>query len=289
MTFIESIVSLAREGYLPSFLEHAFMVRGLIAALIAGPLLGLVGALVVPKRLSFFTQTIGHAALTGVAIGVLIGEPLGATYVGLYGFCIAVAILVLYLQRRTQAGEDTVTGVVLALVLGIGVVALVLVTQQYDIHQVEAVLFGSLITVTDRDLAILAVTAVVAGAGITLIFNRTLLFTLAPEIAQVRKVRPVLAEYLLAVLVTVVLVASLKLIGALLVLALIVVPAASAGNLCQGLSAYVWTSIALSTLSAFLGLVFSGLLPVPAGAAIVLAAGGLFLLSLLVSRRSLTR
>ena len=285
MTPVEYVTTLARDGYLPAPLEHAFMVRGLFAAMIVGPLLGLVGSLVVPKRLAFFTQTIGHSALTGVALGALIGEPLGATYGGLYGFCGAVAVLMTYLKRRTKAAEDTVTGVVLALVLGTGVIALVLVTQQYDIHQVEAVLFGSLVTVNDRDLYILALTAMLVAPGIAWLFNRSLLQTLAPELAQVRKAHPVLSEYLTAVLVTIALVASLKLVGALLMLALIVVPAASARNLCQSAGPYVWTSIAFATSSALLGLLASASSAAPAGAAIVMATGVLFACSLLFSKR----
>ncbi len=84
---------LAQEGLLPEIFEHSFMVRGLLAALMIGPILGGMGTLVVAKKLSFFTQTIGNAAMSGVAIGILIGEPLDQTYGGLYGFCLIVALM----------------------------------------------------------------------------------------------------------------------------------------------------------------------------------------------------
>ncbi|MEA3469445.1 MAG: metal ABC transporter permease, partial [Thermodesulfobacteriota bacterium] len=89
----EIISGWAVAGYLPAIFEHTFMIRGLLAALIVGPLLGAMGTVVVTKKMSFFTQTIGNAAMSGVAIGLLFGEPIEGTYAGLYGFCLIVALL----------------------------------------------------------------------------------------------------------------------------------------------------------------------------------------------------
>src|SRR5690606_33999766 len=84
----ESLAALAGEGYLPSVLFYEFVTNALLCAIVIGPLLGAVGTMVVAKRMAFFSQAIGNAALTGVAIGVLIGESYTAPYVSLFSFCI---------------------------------------------------------------------------------------------------------------------------------------------------------------------------------------------------------
>ncbi len=272
----------AAAGYLPSIFEHTFMVRGLLAAIIIGPLLGAMGTVVVTKKLSFFTQTIGNAAMSGVAIGLLFGEPIEGTYAGLYGFCLIVALLMTFVKNRSRLSNDTIIGVVLAQVLGIGIIMMIVVTSQFNIHQVEGILFGSLITLNDMDLITLAVASLVVGILFSYNFNRVMLGGFNPILAKARGLSPVFLEYVFVTLMTVVVVASLKLIGALLVLVLVVVPAAGAQNIVSNLRQFVWVSMLFSTISTTLGLLLSGLLPIPSGAVIVLVSSVLFYGSLLL-------
>ncbi len=278
----EVISGWAKAGYLPSIFEHTFMIRGLLAALIIGPLLGAMGTVVVTKKLSFFTQTIGNGAMSGVAIGLLFGEPSDGTYAGLYGFCLIIALLMTFVKNRSRLSNDTVIGVVLAQVLGIGIIMMIVVTNQFNIHQVEAILFGSLITLTDMDLITLAIVSVVVGLFFSATFNRIMLGGFNPILAKARGLNPVVLEYVFVTLMTIVVVASLKLIGALLVLVLIVVPAAGAQNVVSNLRQFVWVSVVFSTLSTAIGLLLSGLLPIPSGAVIVLVSSILFYGSLLL-------
>jgi zinc transport system permease protein len=272
----ESISSWAKAGYLPGIFEHTFMIRGMLAAMIIGPVLGGMGTVVVTKKLAFFTQTVGNASLTGVALGLLFGEPIEGTYAGLYGFCLIVALLMTFVKNQTRLSNDTVIGVVLAQVLGIGIIMLVIVTKQFNIHQVEAILFGSLITLTDGDLLVLIFSSVVVTVLFSITFNRTMLAGFNPVLAKARGINPVFFEYIFITLMTAVVVASLKLIGALLVLVLIVVPAAGAQNIAGNVRQFVWVSITFSTVSTASGLLLSGLFPVPTGTAIVLVSSILF-------------
>jgi zinc transport system permease protein len=121
-----------------------------------------------------------------------------------------------------------------------------------------------------------------------IIFNRTMLAAFNPVMAKARGHNPVLLEYLFITLLTIVIVASLKLVGALLVLALMVVPAASAQNLAKNLIQFFWLTIVFSTLSTVLGFLASGVWPVPTGASIVLVASVVFY-STLVLRAVLQR
>ncbi len=281
-TIYQLTANWARAGYIPSLFEHAFMVRGLLAAFIVGPMLGGIGTLVVSKRLAFFIQTVGHASLTGVALGLLFGEPLGETYGGLYGFCILTALLMLYVKNRMRASADTVVGVVLAQILGLGIVMLVMVTKQFNIHQVEAILFGNLITLSDDDIRLLMVTAVLLATFLVFVYNSTMLVSFNLAMAKARGLDAVLLDYLFVVVATLVVVASLKMIGALLVLVLIVVPAAAAQNIAKNLQGFFWISVLFATLSSVFGLVISGVWPIPTGGAIVLVASLLFYGTLLL-------
>lgn len=283
MELIYGIISgWAKSGFLPAIFEHTFMIRGLLAALFIGPLLGAMGTVVVTKKLSFFTQTIGNAAMSGVAIGLMFGEPSENTYAGLYGFCLIIALLMTFIKNRSRLSNDTIIGVVLAQVLGIGIIMMIVVTKQFNIHQVESILFGSLITLNDLDLIALAIVSVVVGFIFAYNFNRIMLGGFNPILAKARGLNPVFLEYLFVTLMTIVVVSSLKLIGALLVLVLIVVPAAGAQNIVRNLRQFVWVSMIFSTISTTAGLLLSGLLPVPSGAVIVLMSSILFYGSLLL-------
>ncbi len=193
-----------------------------------------------------------------------------------------IALLMTFVKNRSRLSNDTVIGVVLAQVLGIGIIMMIVVTNQFNIHQVEAILFGSLITLTDMDLITLAIVSVVVGLFFAATFNRIMLGGFNPILAKARGLNPVALEYVFVTLMTIVVVASLKLIGALLVLVLIVVPAAGAQNVVSNLRQFVWVSVVFSTLSTAIGLLLSGLLPIPSGAVIVLVSSILFYGSLLL-------
>jgi len=211
-----------------------------------------------------------------VAIGLLFGEPIEGTYAGLYGFCLIIALLMTYVKNRARVSNDTVIGVVLAQVLGIGILMMVLVTKQFNVHQIEAILFGSLITLNNNDLILLIIISMIAMVVGAIIFNRTMLSSFNPIMAKTRGVRPVLIEYVFIAVLTVVIVASLKLVGALLVLVLMVVPAAGAQNIAKNLVQFFWLTIAFSTVSTVIGLLASGVWPIPTGASIVLVASIVF-------------
>jgi zinc transport system permease protein len=263
--------------------QYPFLVRGFLCVLLLAPLLGGISHLVVARRMAFFSAALGQAAITGVCVGLLLGEPLNAPYGGMFGFCLLSTLGMVYAKRRSQLPPDTLIGVFLALTLGLGLCLLVAVTRQFNVHQVEAVLFGSLLTVTDTDLVLL----VVAGAGVVIVlltrYNDMLLDSLSPQLAKARGIDSGFLEYLFAVVLTIAILVSLKVIGALLVEALVVVPAAASRNIARGTRAYLVWSVVVALLAGAGGLAISTRLLVPTGGAVVLAASLIFFLTLLTS------
>jgi len=190
-------------------------------------------------------------------------------------------------KRHATLPPDTLIGVFHALTLGLGLCLLVALTRQFNVHQVESVLFGSLLTVTDADLALLLAVGVLVAVLLIREYNHLLLDSMSPPLASVAGARPAYLEYFFALLLTLSIVVSLKIIGALLVEALVVVPAAAARNVARGTRSYMIGSIVVAFLAGAGGLGVSTRYLVPTGGAVVLVVSAIFFLTLAV--RSLTR
>jgi zinc transport system permease protein len=287
--FYAWVGDLARRGILPSDFQYPFLIRGFFCVLVLAPILGGLSHLVVTRRMAFFSAALGQAALTGVAIGLLLGEPLNAPYGGMFGFCLLGTLVMVYVKRHASLPSDTLIGVFHALTLGLGLCLLVLVTRQFNVHQVESVLFGSLLTVTDGDLAILLAVGIFVAVMLARKYNDLLLDSLSPPLATVAGAKSSFLEYLFALLLTLAIVVSLKIIGALLVEALVVVPAAAARNVARGTRSYLAWSVAVAFLASAGGLVISTRLVVPTGGAVVLAVSVIFFVTLAVGRLTVRR
>jgi zinc transport system permease protein len=278
------IGGLAQAGVLPADFQYPFLIRGVLCVLVLAPMLGGLSHLVVTRRMAFFSAALGQAALTGVAIGLLLGEPLNAPYGGMFGFCVLVTLAMVFVKRHAILPPDTLIGVFHALTLGLGLCLLVAVTRQFNVHQVESVLFGSLLTVTDGDLALLL--AVGGGVAVLIVreYNRLLLDSMSPALASVRGTSSAFLEYFFALLLTLAIVVSLKIIGALLVEALVLVPAAAARNVARDARSYFGWSIAVAFLAGIGGLAISTRLLVPTGGAVVLSVSAIFFVTLAGAR-----
>src|SRR5260370_170856 len=174
--FYSWVAGLARAGHLPADFQYSFLVRGFLAVLILAPLLGGLSHLVVARRLAFFSAALGQAALTGVSVGLLLGEPLGAPYGGIFGFWLLSALAMVYVKRQSSQPPDTLIGVFLSLTLGFGLCLLVAGIRRFNIQHVEAVVFGSLPALTDTLAARLLVPT---GGAVVLALSLLFFLTLA--------------------------------------------------------------------------------------------------------------
>ena len=203
--------------------------------------------MVVAKRMAFFSQAVGNAALTGVAIGVIIGESYTAPYVSMFSFCLLFGLVLNFTRNRTKMSADTLIGVFLSISLAIGATALLWVSAKVNTHILDTVMFGSILTVNDTDMSVLLVTTLLTAVTALPLFNHMLLASLNPSLAHVRGVRVHLLEYVFVLLLTILTVACVKIVGAVLVEALLLIPAAAARNLNRSMRGFVLSSIAFST------------------------------------------
>jgi zinc transport system permease protein len=274
---------LAAAGILPQVFEYSFVVNSLLCAIAIGPILGGIGTMVVTKRMAFFSQAIGQASMTGVAIGIMLGESYTSPFISLFGFCILFGLFMNYTRNRTKMSPDTMIGVFLSISLAVGSALLLYVTTQVNIHILDNVLFGSILTVNDTDMNILLIIAVLCAALGIPYFNRMLLASFNKSLARVRGVKVKLLDYLFILMVTLITVASVKIIGAVLVEALLLIPAASARNICRSVRGFFFLSLIFSLTSCIVGVLLPVIydIQVPSGSAIILCAAVIFFFSII--------
>lgn len=281
--FRQNLIELAKNNLLPEIFQYGFVINALLAGLMLGPLLGGFGTLVVLKRFAFFSEAVGHAALTGVALGILLGEPYDSPYGGLFAYCLIFALMLNYIKNRSSLASDTLIGVFLSISLAIGSSILLILATKINIHILENVLFGSLLTVSDFDLFLLFIISIITIIFLIKYYNYLLLISFNTSLAKVKNIKVLLLDYLFIVLITLITISALKIIGAILVGALLVIPAASARLIAQSAKQYFYLAILFSTSATLLGtyIPIAYKIPVPSGGAIIISAGLFFLIILL--------
>ena len=240
-------------GVLPEIFSYGFVVNAFIACLMIGPLLGALGTLVVVKRLAFLSEAVGHSALTGVSIGILVGEPVTESWISLFAFSVLFALTLQWVRGRTTVPYDALIGVFLSFALALGAALLMFVAKKINAHLVEQVMFSSILTASAYDLTILSIISI---AVLILAFtssNQAFLNALSPDIAKSRRINVTLHDYGFVLLITLITVAAVKIIGAILVGALLLIPAASARLVASNLRGMIGYSIFIATTSALAG------------------------------------
>lgn len=278
------IIALAEQGKIPESFKYGFVINAIICAILIGPILGGIGTMAVAKKMAFFSEAVGHAAMTGIAIGVILGEPFSAPYISLFTYCIVFGLLINYTKNRTKMASDTLIGVFLAMSIALGGSLLIYVSGKVNSHALESILFGSILTVNDNDIYILLITSIIIVIILIPFLNKMLLASFNPSLAIVRGVNVKLIEYIFIVIVTVITIASVKIVGSILVEALLLIPAASAKNLSKSIKSFVIYSIIFSLISCLLGIYmpihFS--ISIPSGGAIILVASTIFIISIII-------
>ncbi len=261
-------------GWLPDMFSYDFLINALLASLMIGPLLGLLGTLVVVKRLAFLSEAVGHSVLTGVSIGILLGEPITAPWISLFTFSILFALLLQWVKGRTTVPYDALIGVFLSFALALGAALLLYVAKHVNAHIIEQVMFGSVLVAAIDDLWVLLVMSAVVFILAWRYGNQAYLVAIAPEVAHAQRINVRLHDYGFVLLIALVTVAAVKIIGAILVGALLLIPAASARLISANLKQMVCWSVLIATSSAILGVLMPmyGEWAVSSGPAIILFA-----------------
>jgi len=277
------------QGLLPQMFAYEFLINALLASIMIGPLLGLLGTLVVVKRLAFLSEAVGHSVLTGVSIGILLGEPVESPLISLFSFSIFFALLLQWVKGRSTIPYDALIGVFLSFALAMGAALLLYVAKKINAHLIEQVMFGSILVASVGDLIMLFT---ICSIVVLLSFrygNHAYLVAISPEVAHSQRINTRAHDYAFVILIALITVASVKIIGAVLVGALLLIPAASARLIATNLKQLLFLSILFSSSSSVLGVLIPmySQWPVSAGPAITLFACSWFLVCLLYRQLAL--
>ncbi|MFM8277086.1 MAG: metal ABC transporter permease [Cyanobium sp.] len=260
-------------------LAEPFMQRALLGGLLTGGLGGLLGSFAVLRQLSFFSDALGHSALLGISLGILLG--VNPTLV-LIPFAVLFALLVNQLVARSGLPADALLNIVYSTSLAFAVVALSLVeTYRGGIQQL---LFGDILGISWHDLTVIALLLLAAITYLALSLRAQVLLTLSDDLAGAFGVRAQGHRLAFIVLLAVVVAVSIKAVGVLLISAFVVIPACAGRLLSRRFPVYMLVSSAMGGSCALLGLLGSGFTNLPSGPCVVIVQFAGFVLALTLSR-----
>ncbi|MFC1721607.1 metal ABC transporter permease [Patescibacteria group bacterium] len=263
---------------LREMLTEPFMQRALITGAFVGVLLAVLGVFVLIKRMAFFGDGVAHASLAGIAIGLLAGiEPLLIAML----FAIGIALAMYALEKRSSLSTDAVIGIFFTSSLALGV--LLLSWQSSYQPDLMSFLFGNILAVTRVDAIMIILVATGLLITIALLSRKLSLLVIDQEQAKLQGIRDQALMIFLYIALAVAIVLGVKLVGVILVSALLIIPAAGAKLWVRSFAGLRRTSVILALVMVIAGLILSYVLDLPSGAVIVIVGFGLFLLSLVAS------
>lgn len=260
-------------------MEFQFMKNAFLGILLISPLFGLVGTMIVNNKMSFFSDALGHSALTGIAVGVLLGVE--DYIVSMLGFALLIALGISAVIDSGISSADTVIGVFSSAGIALGIV---LLSLRGGFAKYSGYLTGDILSITPGELLWLLFIFLLVLLLWIFAFNRLLLSSVSADLALSKQINVTLVRRLFCLLIALIVSISIKWVGILIINSLLVLPAASARNLARGMRSYHALSVAFSVFSGLFGLILSYYLGTAAGGTIVLVSAVLFFVTFLLNR-----
>ena len=264
-----------------SFLQYDFMKNALLAVLFLAPLFALLGTMAVNNNMAFFSDALGHSALTGIGIGAVLGlrEPL----LCMIAFGIFLSIAITKVKCADRLSSDSIISVFSSTAMALGIVIL---SQQGGFAKYSYYLIGDILTITQKDLYLIIVTLIVCYIVWILLYNDLLLVSINRSFAVSRGINAVFTENVFVILVAITVMISIKWLGILTINSLLILPAAAARNISRNAKSYHIITMFMAWIACLGGLLFSYEWGTSAGASIVLVAAVIFFITFFISANS---
>lgn len=276
-----SAVYAALDALFPfEWVQYTFMKNALLAVLMIAPLFGMLGTMAVDNKMAFFSDALGHSALTGIAIGVVLGWSSQMAAMLLFG--ILWAVLITFVKQNSKMSADTIISVFSSTSVALGLVVL---SRGGAFARYSSVLVGDVLAVTKGDLLWLLVALVGTFAVWIALFNPLLLTSVNAPLAKSRGVHARLTEYIFTMLVAVAVMVSIRWVGVMLINSLLILPAAASRNVARSAAGYMRISVLIALVCGVTGLIASYYLNTSAGAAVVLCCAVAYFATLPLRRK----
>ena len=251
--------------------HYVFMKNALLGVLLVTPMFGLLGTMVVNNKMAFFADALGHSALTGIAIGVILGikNPIWS----MLAFSLMLAVLIIKVKNVNTSSTDTIIGVFASTAVALGVVIL---SFRGGFTKYSVYLIGDLLSISKIDLIILPIILIIVIIIWSVAFNKLLLVSVNQLLARSRGINVDFYEYLFTITVAVIVTISIQWVGVLIISSMLVLPAAAARNISSNIRQYHVYSVGIALISGVAGLILSYFLGSASGATMVLIASMFF-------------
>ena len=259
--------------------SYIFMKNALLAVLLVTPILGLLGTMIVNNKMSFFSDALGHSALTGVGLGVLFG--MRNTDISMVLFAVIFAIGIVFIKHNQKAAMDTTIGVFSSTAVALGIVLL----SGGGFNKYSNLLIGDLLSITGSEIIMLFGLLIVVVLAWAMMFNTLLIVSANPTFAISRGISTRATDMVFTTLIALVVTLSIKWVGLLIINSLFILPAAASRMLSQNMRQYTIISVAISLVCGVVGLFTAYYLNTSAGATIALYCAAVYFIVLVFLKK----
>ena len=237
---------------LMEFLNYTFIKNALIAILLASPIFAIIGTMIVNNKMAFFSDALGHSALTGIAIGMLLG--ISNANISIVIFAIVFALILNYVKNKTSYGTDTIISVFSSIAMAIG---LALLGRMGEFNKYSNYLVGDLLSISKQELVYLAIAFVLVIIFWIFTFNKINAISVNKMLAKSKGINVTLVDKLFSVVTAIIVMISIRWIGILLINSMVILPAASSRNISKDMREYHTNAIIIALVSGVLGLIWT--------------------------------
>ncbi|WP_408022835.1 metal ABC transporter permease subunit [Streptococcus halichoeri] len=269
--------------FFEGLMTYHFLQNALVTAIVIGIVSGVVGCFIILRSMSLMGDAISHAVLPGVAVSFILGINF---FIGAIIFGILASVMITYIRENSVIKGDTAIGITFSSFLALGVILIGVANSSTDLFHI---LFGNILAVQDSDKWITIIVSIIVIALVVLFFKELLLTSFDPILATSMGINVRFFHYLLMILLTLVAVTAMQSVGTILIVAMLITPAATAYLFVNSLKTMVLLSACLGALTSVLGLYIGYTFNIAAGSSIVLTAALIFLICFFISPKKTKR
>lgn len=250
------------------FIDYTFMKNALLAILLITPIFAILGTMIVNNKMAFFSDALGHSALTGIAIGMLLG--ISNINISMILFAVIFALLLNFIKNKTTYGADTIISVFSSIAISLG---LAILAQTGNFNKYSSYLVGDILSITPAEILYLFITFIAIMLFWYFMFNKLNVISINKTLAKSRGINTKLIDNIFVILIAVIVMISIRWIGILLINSLLILPAAASRNVAKNMRSYHLLSVIFSMFSGIVGLILSYYWNIPTGPMIVIISG----------------
>ena len=263
------------ETILPfEFMQYAFMKNAFLAILLVSPIFAILGTMIVNNKMAFFSDALGHSALTGIAIGMLLG--ISNMNISMIIFAIIFAILLNLVKNRTSYGADTIISVFSSIAIALG---LAILAQSGSFNKYSSYLVGDILSISQTEIIYLCIAFILVFVFWAKLFNKLNAVSINPALAKSKGINVKLLDNMFAIIIAVMVMISIRWVGILLINSMMILPAASSRNIAKNMRSYHAYSTIFALFSGIVGLIISYYTNIPTAPMIVILSGIIYFIT----------